>query len=197
MIYANVDEPGRTELVQAMKETNDKKWYRRLKIIDLSSQHFSVPVLVTMFELHPQTIGTYIQHYNQGGLEKLKPNYGQGRHLALDWSKDQWLALLGQAPSQFEKLNCGDQNWTQAMMVQYLAAYHQVDVTQAALSIMLKRVGLKWKRAKARIKSPDPLYVVKRQRVDSLKEKAQNGTLSSQQATHPPHDPPNRPCCSI
>ena len=69
------------------------------------------------------------------------------------------------------------------MMVQYLAAYHQVEVTQAALSIMLKRVGLKGKRAKARVKSPDPLYVVKRQRVDSLKEKAQNGALTSQEAT--------------
>ena len=69
MIYANVDEPGRAELLQAMKETEDKKWFRRLKIIDLSSQHFRVPALATIFDLHRHTIRSYIQRYNQGGLE--------------------------------------------------------------------------------------------------------------------------------
>ena len=190
MIYANVNESGQAELMQAMKETNDKKWYRRLKIIDLSGQQFSVPNLAVIFNLTPQTIRTYIQRYNGGGLEKLKPNYGKGRDVALDWTKDQWLALFGQAPSQFEQLNSGAQNWTQELMVQYLSIYHQVTVTQPAISTMLKRVGLKWKRAKLRIKSPDPLYIVKRQRVDSLKEKAQKGTLSSRDATHSSPDPP-------
>lgn len=190
MIYANVDEQGQAELLQAMKKTNDKKWYRRLKIIDLSGHQFSVPILAVIFNLTPQTIRTYIQRFNSGGIEKLKPNYGKGRDLALDWTKDQWLALFGQAPSQFEQLNSGAQNWTQELMVEYLSIYHQVTVTQPAISTMLRRVGLKWKRAKLRIKSPDPLYVVKRQRVDSLKEKAQKGTLSSRDATHSSPDPP-------
>ncbi len=186
MIYANVDEQGRADLIQAMKETQDKKWYRRLKIIDLSGFRYPVSTLATLFNLNPHTIRTYIHRYNQGGIEKLKPDYGKGRDLTLAWTKDQWLALLGQAPSQFKALNSGAKNWTQALMVQYLATYHQVKVTQAAISIMLKRVGPKWKRAKARVKSPDPLYVVKRQRVDFLKAKAQNGTLTSREALHPP-----------
>jgi len=189
MIYANVDEQGQSKLRQAMKETNDKKWYRRLKIIDLSSQHFSVPTLAAMFNLNQHTIRTYIQRFNRGGIEKLKPDYGKGRDVALDWTKEQWLALFGQAPSQFEQLNTGAQNWTQELMVKYLDAYHSVKVTQPAISMMLQRVGLKWKRAKLRIKSPDPLYVIKRQRVDALKEKAQNSRLSSLDATHPPPEP--------
>jgi transposase len=189
MIYADVDEQGQRELMQTMKETKEKKWYRRLKIIDLSGQHFSVPSLAIIFNLSPHTIRTYIQRYNSGGIEKLKPGYGKGRDLALDWSKDEWLVLFGQAPSQFEQLHSGAQNWTQELMMQYLAMYEGVTVTQPAISTMLKRVGLKWKRAKQRIKSPDPLYIVKRQRVDSLKEKAQTGTLSSREATHPPPEP--------
>lgn len=186
MIYTNVDEQGRTKLLEAMKETQDKKWYRRLKIVDLSGQGHSVPTLAYMFNLGQQTIRTYIHRYNQNGIDGLNPDYGQGRDLALDWTKDQWLALLGQAPSQFEALDSGAQNWTQALMVEYLAAYHQVHITQAAVSVMLKRVGVRWKRAKARVKSPDPLYVVKRQRVEFLKAQAQNGTLTSHEATHPP-----------
>ena len=101
MIYANVDEQGQAELLQAMKKTNDKKWYRRLKIINLSGHQFSVSILAVIFNLTPQTIRTYIQRYNSGGIERLKPNYGKGRDLALDWSKDQWLVLFGQAPNQF------------------------------------------------------------------------------------------------
>lgn len=190
MIYANVDEQGRNELLQAMKETQDKKWYCRLKIIDLSGQGYPVPTLAVLFNLSAHTIRSYIHRYNQGGIAKLKPDYGQGRDLALDWTQDDWLALLGQAPNQFEALDSGAQNWTQDLMVQHLAAYHQIQVTQAAISTMLKRVGLKWKRAKARVKSPDPLYVVKRQRVESLKAKAQNGSLTSQEATHPPPGSP-------
>jgi len=186
MIYANVDEQTKKELTITMNETQDKKWYCRLKIIDLSSQGFSVSELATLFDLSQHTIRNYIHRFNQGGMAGLRPDYGQGRHLSLDWSKEQWLELLGQAPSQFELLESGAQNWTQALMTRYLAAYHQVHVTQAAVSTMLKRVGLKWKRAKARVKSPDPLYVVKRQRVESLKEKALNGSLTSHEATHPP-----------
>ena len=188
MIYANVNEQSQAELQQTMKETQEKKWYCRLKIIDLSGQGHAVSVLAALFNLSPHTVRSYIHRFNQGGIWGLKPGYGQGRHMALDWTKDEWLALLGQAPSQFEVLNSGAQNWTQDLMVKYLAAYHQVQVTQAAISIMLKRVGLKWKRAKARVKSPDPLYVVKRQRVEFLKTKAQNGSLTSQEATHPPPD---------
>lgn len=186
MIYANVNEQSQIELQRAMKETQDKKWYCRLKIIDLSGQGHAVSMLAIMFNLSPHTIRTYIHRFNQEGIVGLRPDYGQGRDLALDWTKEQWLELLGQAPSQFEGLESGAQNWTQALMVSYLEAYHQVHITQAALSIMLKRVGLKWKRAKARVKSPDPLYVVKRQRVESLKNKALNGSLTSHEATHPP-----------
>jgi transposase len=190
MIYANVDEQHKKELAKAMKETQDKKWYRRLKIIDLSGQGFSVPELATLFILSQPTIRSYIHRFNQGGVSGLRPDYGQGRHLSLDWTREQWLELLGQAPDQFELLESGAKNWTQALMAQYLAAYHQVHITQGAVSTMLKRVGLKWKRAKARVKSPDPLYVIKRQRIESLKEKALNGSLTSHEATHPPPGPP-------
>jgi DDE superfamily endonuclease len=54
-------------------------------------------------------------------------------------------------------------------------------------------VGIRWRRAKQRVYSPDPLYVVKRQRVEQVKEKALRGTLTSQSATHPRSDEPPKP----
>lgn len=50
MLYAMVDETGQTELKDEMTHTKDKKWYRRLKIIDLSSQGYAVPQLTNMFD---------------------------------------------------------------------------------------------------------------------------------------------------
>ena len=45
MIYAKVDEVGQKALLQEMDQTRDKKRYRRLKIVDLSGQGFTVPTL--------------------------------------------------------------------------------------------------------------------------------------------------------
>lgn len=186
MLYAQVDKESKRQLNKAMQETQEKKWYCRLKIVEMSGQGYTVPQLAEIFDKSTHTIRSYIHRYNAGGIEGLQPDYGKSRAVTLDWDKEQWLSLLGQAPSDFKELKTGARNWTQEMVVDYLAHYHQVEITQAAISTMLKRVGLKWKRAKARIKSPDPLYVVKRKRVDSLKEDAQNGVLTSQKATHPP-----------
>ena len=45
MLYAKVAEAGQRELKTEMAQTKDKKWYRRLKIIDLSGQGYSMPEL--------------------------------------------------------------------------------------------------------------------------------------------------------
>ncbi|MCB8928592.1 MAG: helix-turn-helix domain-containing protein [Ardenticatenaceae bacterium] len=87
MIYANVDEQGQQELEQAMKKTNDKKWYRRLKTIALSNQGRSVPEIAAIFDLSQAVVRTYIKRYNEGGLVRLQASHGRGRPLMLEWMK--------------------------------------------------------------------------------------------------------------
>jgi transposase len=197
MIYAKVDTQQKAALDAAMNTTTDAKWYRRLKIIDLSGQGFSVPELSLMFDLNAGTIRRYIHAYNEAGLDGLQPAYGRGRPPVLTWSKAQWLDLLAQSPADLELLNTGDQNWTQAMLRQYLVAYHQVQVTQTTISKALRRVGIRWRRAKRRVYSPDPLYVVKRQQITNLQELALSGRLSSQAAAHPRSDEPPKPATLV
>ena len=189
MIYANVAEQGQDELKNEMTRTKDKKWYRRLKIIDLSAQRHRVPELARMFDMSEHTIRTYIKAYNEGGLVSLRPSYGQGRPLLLDWSESQWLDLIRQPPTVHKKLNSGSLSWTQELLQQYFAHYHPLIISQATLAKAIKRAGVSWRRAKLSLQSPDPLYLVKRQRVEYLKQKALNDTLSSQDAEHPPPIP--------
>lgn len=193
MIYAKVDDQEREALQNAMKVTTNVKWFRRLKIIDLSSQGFNVTELANIFDLCEGTIRRYIHDFNQSGLAGLRPAYGQGRPPALPWSKAQWLDLLAQSPADLPLLNNAAQNWTQGLLQQYWAVYQQVQVTQTTISKTLRRVGIRWRRAKARVHSPDPLYTVKRQRIAELEELALSGKLTSEAAAHPRSDEPPKP----
>jgi transposase len=148
MLYAKVNEAGREALNQAIKTAENVKMYRRLKVIDLSAQGQNVSEIAPIFDLSDDTIRSYINRYNQGGLAGLKPNYGQGRNKTITLSKDELCAVLERSPSQFEKLNTGARNWTQSLMKQYLWAYHQIKVSQSAISGRFKDLGIPWNRAK-------------------------------------------------
>lgn len=178
MLHAKVDAQDRDVIQAELKTTKDAKWYRRLKIIDLSAQGYSVPELAQLLDLTPTTIRSYIHRFNAGGVAGLHPAYGRGRSPTLDWTQAQWLDVLAQAPANMECLETAAQNWTQDLLRQYLEAYHQISVTQTTISKALRRAGIRWRRAKLRVHSPDPLYVVKRQRVEELQRLAVSGCLT-------------------
>ena len=148
MPYAKVNQAAREALNQAIKTAENAKWYRRLKVIDLSAKGQKVSEIAAIFDLSDNTIRDYINRYNQAELEGLKPGYGQGRNKTITLSKDELSELLKRSPSQFEKLDTGARNWNQALMKQYLWEYHQIDVSQGAISGLFKRLGIPWNRAK-------------------------------------------------
>ena len=147
MIYANVDTQNRAIILTEMKKTTDAKWYRRLKIVDLSGAGQTVPELAQLFDLSAATIRRYIHCFNDAGLAGLRPAYGRGRPPLLNWTKDQWLDVLAQSPADIEPLNTAAQNWTQALLRQYLETCHEVEVTQTTISKALRRAGVRWRRA--------------------------------------------------
>jgi putative transposase len=78
------------------------------------------------------------------------------------------------------------------LLCSYLEHYHDIKTTQGALCQHLKKVGIRWKRVRLRVHSPDPLYIVKRERVEELRQRALDGELSASEATHPPPESENR-----
>ena len=190
MIYAKVDTRDRESILSEMRMASDAKWYRRLKIVDLSGQGQTVPELAQTFDLSAATVRRYIHCFNDGGLAGLRPAYSRGRPPLLNWTKDQWLDVLAQSPADIEQLNTAAQNWTQALLRQYLKTHHEVTVTQTTISKALRRSGIRWRRAKRRVHSPDPLYIVKRQRVEQLRQMALAGDLSSHTSARRRSDEP-------
>ena len=170
MLYAEVSTQDRDKLLEELKHTTDAKWYRRLKLIHLSSQKTSVPKLAKLFDLCPATVRDYIKRYQTGGVEGLRRQNSGGAPEHISLTKADWEDLLHQRPSQYGRLETGARNWTQALLVLYLQRYHGVTVTQPAISECLKRYKIHWNRGKLKVTSPDPLYTVKRERVEALKK---------------------------
>jgi len=182
MIFAKVNDEGSKLLEEELKTTRDAKWYRRLKIIQLSSLGETISKLAAMFDVCTATVRDYIKRYNKGGIETLKRRNSNGRPPRINLTKTEWEELLHRSPCQFEKLNTGARNWTQKLLALYCHEYLGVQITPSAICMLLKRMDIRWNRGKLKVTSPDPLYTVKRERVETLKKKAESGTLSSHDA---------------
>jgi transposase len=193
MLYAKVEAQARETIRAEMNQTNDKRWYMRLKIIDLSGQGQSVSLLAQVFDLSEATIRSYIHRFNRAGIAGLRPDYGVGRPATLTWTQAEWLDVLAQSPANLPLLESQARNWTQALLSQYLQFYHQIEVSQPTIAKHLRQVGIRWRRAKLRVYSPDPLYQVKRQRIQQLQQMALRGDLTSRAAAHPRSDEPPKP----
>ena len=148
MLFAQVSEQGIEELKTAISDAQNAKWYRRLKIIDLSAQGHGVPELAQWFDIAEASVRRYIKQYNEGGLANLQPGKSSGRSASITLTKTEWEELLARRPSQFEALNTRARNWSQPLLQSYLRHYHELEVAQGTISTTLKRQGISWKRAK-------------------------------------------------
>jgi len=172
MIYAKVSPEDQVLIAQELRTTRDAKWYRRLKIIQLSGQGKSVSELAELFDVCKATVRDYLHRYTRGGLSALRRRFSPGAPLKIPFTKAQWEELLHQSPSQFPQLETNARTWTQELLVDYFAKVHGIQVAQSTLSLLLKRMKFRWNRGKLKVTSPDPLYTVKRERIETLKKKA-------------------------
>lgn len=154
-----------------MKRSKNIKEYQRLHIIQLSSNGKTVPELADFFNRGEATIHDDIKRYNQGGLKRLKRQSSGGAPVPIPFNQTQWEALLYQSPSQLELLNTAARHWNQESIVTYLHRYHGITVTRPAVAANWKRHGIRLKRGRLKVTSPDPLYTVKREQLDTLKKK--------------------------
>jgi len=84
MIFAKVEtEAAKKELQEALKSAQKSYFYRRLLIIQLSSEGKSIPELASLFLLTEATVRQYIHDYNNGGLVKIIPKKKPGSNVNL------------------------------------------------------------------------------------------------------------------
>ena len=170
MIYAHPQgDHARSELEVELKRAQQAKWYRRLKIIQLSMSGMTVSQLAEQFELCRATIRSYIKAYHQGGIEGLRPGKSSGRRPKVgQLTKDQWQEILHQTPNQYEKLGTDSRQGTLELLVRYAKEYLDHQVGFQTISAAVSRCKYRTGRSKLRVGSPDPESQVKRKRVEEL-----------------------------
>lgn len=177
MIYAQPRaEYAISELQVQLKESRDAKWYRRLKILQLSMSGISVKPLSEQFDLCSKTVRNYIKAYNQGGIDQLRVKKSPGRppkvgHL----SRDDWSEILSRTPNHYERLETDSRQWTLELLVRYAKEYLSQDVCLDTISKALRRCKYRTGRSKLRVGSPDPDYLVKRERIEQLRSLPHRG----------------------
>jgi transposase len=170
MIYAAIKNPEQEKrLMDELKSSKDKNWYRRLQVVANSAKGVNVEQLSQMFSVSQATIRRYIHAYNQGGLDLLKPKKAPGRPPKIGhWTKADWDKVLEQTPNQYEKLKTHSRQWTLGRMALYLKEYHGIAVTTQSVNNSLRKTGRRTGRSKLRVGSPDPEYTVKREGVEAV-----------------------------
>ena len=153
MLFAKVTKIEQKEIKEAMKGSENKKWYRRLKIIDLSSQRISVPELAKMFDLSQATVRTYIKKYDEYGLEGLRPRKNLGRQAKIGLTKQAWEEVFHRSPHQYDRLNTKARNWSQRLVQTYLKKYQGIMISQSAISPNLKKMRISWTTTKKKLHS--------------------------------------------
>lgn len=170
MVYVKIEDPEQEKrLIDELKTSKYKNWYRRLQIIANSAEGVTVEQLSQMFNVSQATIRRYIHSYNQGGLDTLKPKKSPGRPPKIgNWTKEDWDKVLEQTPNQYEKLNTHSQQWTLERLALYLKEYHNMVVAISSIYNSLRNTGRRTGRSKLRVGSPDPEYTVKREGVKAV-----------------------------
>ena len=180
MIFAYVDDQStQAELLDAIRNADKPYIYRRLMAVRLSSEGRNVSELSEIFQLTPQTIRKFIDAYNQGGLAQLMPHKKPGRTPKLQFTDTQWEEIIHQPPVSLDKLNTKSYNWTLQLLSEYLHLYHGVKISISHLWYILRQHKINMGRSQLKITSPDPDYIVKRDRVQTLKKKAETDQLAS------------------
>lgn len=162
------------ELEERLKRAKSQSTliYLDLKIIEFSHQGKSVSQISELLGLHANTVRSGLKKFQAHQFEGLKRKpRGKPEEKLKAYDKAYWQDILSQPPSSFEQLETPDQNWTYALIQQYIETYLQLKVTISTIWNHLRRVGFTSGRAKLSITSPDPEYQVKRQRVEDLKKK--------------------------
>jgi len=105
MIYAKIENPEQEKrLIDELKTSKDKNWYRRLEIITNSTKGATVEQLSKTFNVSQATIRRYIHAFNKGGLDALKPIKPIGRSKLRVGSPDPDYVVKRKSVEEFRNL---------------------------------------------------------------------------------------------
>ena len=155
----------RAQLATGLR-TSDAFVLRRTQILLASARGESPPQIARQLGCDDQTVRNAIAAFNTRGLAALRKGSSRPHriHAAFELARGEQLrALLHQSPRTFGKPTSV---WTLelAAQVSFEQGLTAERVSGETIRATLQRLGIRWKRAKRWITSPDPEYARKKAR---------------------------------
>lgn len=137
---------------------------RRCQILLASARQEHVPAIARALGCHTQTVRNAIHAFNRSGLDTLSEGSSRPHRIAVAFdaaAAERLRALLHQSPRLFDKPTS---LWTLDLAAEACAdeGITAARVTGETIRVTLKRLGIRWQRAKQWITSPDPAYARKK-----------------------------------
>ncbi len=137
---------------------------RRCQILLASARREHVPAIARALGCNTQTVRNAIHTFNRSGLDALTERSSRPQRIAVAFdavAAERLRALLHQSPRTFDQPTSV---WTLdlAAAVCFREGIIPVRVTGETIRVTLKRLGVRWQRAKQWITSPDPAYARKK-----------------------------------
>jgi transposase len=137
---------------------------RRCQILLASAEGQHTPAIARTLRCHDQTIRNAIHAFNHWGRAALKPRSSRPHRPRAVFDargRERLRTLLHQSPRTFGQPTS---LWTLALAaeVSFAQGITSRRLSGEAIRLALKRLGVRWKRAKHWITSPDPAYVRKK-----------------------------------
>ena len=125
-----------------------------------SSRRKSVPEIAETIGCHQDTVREVVKGFNARGLEVLKKGSRRPHNLHRAFTKEteeKLKDLLHQSPRDYGK---DSSLWTLGLLAKvcFEQGLTKKLVSDETIRMILRRLGIRWKRAKHWITSPDPHY---------------------------------------
>ena len=152
------------QAVQAGLRSADAFVLRRCQILLASADRMPVPAIARALNCNRQTVRNAIHAFNQTGRAAMTPGSSRPHtvHAAFAGSRVEALRdLLHRSPRDFGHPSS---LWTLelAATVSFAEGLTPTRITGETIRATLRRLGVRWQRAKQWMTSPDPAYVRKK-----------------------------------
>ena len=152
------------QALEAGLRSADATVLRRSQIILASARGDWVPSIARQVGCGQQSVRNVVHGFNTRGLAALRPRSRRAKtiHRSFEPAQaEQLRALVHQRPRSFGKPTS---LWTLALAaeVSFEQGLTATLVSDETIRMTLKRLGIRWKRAKQWITSPDPAYARKK-----------------------------------
>jgi len=146
--------PDHDELVELYKKEKKSKLKERYHALFLMHEFMNCTIVAELIKRSRTTIQTWVNMFNEGGLEAIIPNTPSGRPSSL--TKEQKETLKADVLTHPRELGHGFSNWEGKNVAHHIKQKFSVELSVRQAQRLLRELGFTLQRPKYKFPKADP-----------------------------------------